>query len=430
MTKLEIQDLKGQLTKANKVIFETADAEKRSLTAEESSTVTDNLQRLDTLDLQLRNASFEESKDGKPISKIYNTPKKAEKFSLIKAINDRVESRNMDPVARDVFTLGKQEMRNAGLTPAGDIVIPLEVRADILAGTPTAGQEIVAEEKVKILPPLSAKLIFTEMGCQYLPGLVGNVSIPTYAGTTVAWKTEVAAATDGGGAFAEVNLSPLRITAFLDVSKTFLAQDAVGAEQLLYDNIVGACARLIESTVLGVAIGVAGTQPGSFGYTLAAANANTEAAIVPTYATLVAMEANVDASNALEGNLAYVTNPAGRAILKSHDKGVANDTGDMLCSENNMVNGYKLYTTTSCSGAAGTAGTDELLIFGNWGDLIIGQWGGYDITVDPYSQAINNQVKIVVNTYVDVKGARGTSGAGADIIEYAVSWDVDAIKMA
>ncbi len=430
-TILEIKDEKGQLTDANKVIFDAADAEKRSMSTEEKSTVAENLQKLDDLDLQLRNSVLESNTEGIHIVDTFSIKKPEERFSLIKAINAKVSQTSYTDFTKDVFVKGAQEMRHAGLSPTGDMivpsVIPLETRATILAGTATQGQEVVAEQKHAILPPLSDKLVFTLMGATYIPGLVGDVSLPTYAGTTVAWKTEVQAAADGGGAFAEVIMKPLRITAFLYVSKTFLAQDGVGAEQLLYDNIIGAAARLIESTVLGVAIGVAGTQPGSMGYQMEAAHANSEAKQVPTNASIIAMETAVDTWNVTGEKMAYVTNSAGRGILKAIDKGVANDIGDFLCSEDNKVNGYPLFVTNSASAVAGTD-DGELLVFGNWADLLIGQWGGYDITVDPYSRAGTNQVVITINAYVDVVNARGTNGAGADIEAYYKSFKVMAIK--
>ena len=424
MTILEMKDEKAQLIEKNKAIFEKADAEKRSVTAEEDSDVASNLQRLSMLDLQERNATFESNSDGVPIKDTFKVKAPKESFSLIKAINDRVNQRGLSDAAKDVFALGRNSFSRSGVTPEGDFVLPVSKRADITAGIATEGQEVVAEDKKQILPPLSDKLVFTQLGTQYLTGLVGNSSIPTYDGTTVKWKSEIETAEDGGGEFSEVNLAPKRITAYLHVSKTFLAQDASGAENLLYSNIVGSTARLIESTVLGNAIGST-TQPAGMAYKLASGNENTEAAVVPTNAILVAMEAAVDGANALVGNLAYVTNAGGRAILKSIDKGT--DTGEMLC-EDNMVNGYQLVVTNSATDAAGTdLSQGNLLVFGNWADLVIGQWGGYDITVDPYSRAKFNQVVIVINTYVDVKNARGVTGTGVNAVDYATSFAPKAI---
>jgi hypothetical protein len=70
-----------------------------------------------------------------------------------------------------------------------------------------------------------------------------------------------------------------------------------------------------------------------------------------------------------------------------------------------------------------------MVVFGNWADLMIGQWGGYDITIDPYTAAKTNQVVIVINAYFDAKGLRGVNGtSGADLDEYALSFGAESIK--
>jgi HK97 family phage major capsid protein len=338
----------------------------------------------------------------------------------------------MNDVARDMNIIGTQEFRNAGINPEGAIILPNAYeRANILAGSATAGQEIVAEDKKAILPPLVDKLIFSQAGATFMPGLVGSVSIPSYAGTSVAWKAEVTTAVDGGGAFSEVLLAPKRLTGFINVSKTFLAQDGVGAERLLLDNIANAVARLLEKTVLGPST-VHADYPSGIGYKINTANATTKAVLTGatlTWAKMVGIESSVDTANALQGNLAYMTNSTGRGILKTTDKGTSNDTGDYLMSEDNMINGYPCLVTNSIVSTYGTAGDGNMVVFGNWADLIIGQWGGYDITVDPYTAAKTNQVVIVINAYFDAKGLRGNGGtAGANLDEYYASFACESIK--
>ena len=421
MTILELKDLRAKTLEENDKLFELAETENRAITETENSTVEKNLQKLRELDLKIANEERKTADKSKFISAPWIT-KPVEPFSLIKSIRAKVEQREMPGLSRDIFKLGQMEARNAGISVNSDLVLPAEVRANILAGTATAGQEIVAEDKKAIIPPLTETLVFSKMGCTFMNGLVGTVSIPSYAGTTTAWKTEVEAAADGGGAFTEVVLDPKRMTAYLYVSKTFLAQDGVGAERLLLDNIGNSCARLLEATVLGVAAGST-TQPAGMCYHMMVTSAHVLVGAAPTYAVLVAMETAVDTANALAGNLAYLTNATGRGILKSIDKGVANDTGEMLCDTDGTVNGYPLFVTNSASTACGNPATSELLVFGNWADLVIAQWGGYDITVDPYSRSTTNQVVIVINAYVDAKCLRGTVGAGADKDDYAYSFN-------
>ena len=427
MTIKELQDLKASALEENDKIYQLKDAEKRSMTKDEEDIVRVNNQKIKEWDFQIETESRKVSGQDRYFGP-YLKPPEVETFSLIKAIRAKMDNKPLPPAAVDMTILGRDQFRTAGQTSRGDIVIPnygkMEKRADILAGTATQGQEIVAEDKKVILPPLVDKLVFSRAGATFMTGLVGDVSIPSYAGTAVAWKTEVEAAADGGGATSEVSFSPKRLTGYVNVSKTFLAQDGVGAERLLLDNIANAVARKLEYTILGVAT-VAASYPSGIGYKLNVANGGGVAELTGatiTNAALIGLETTVDTANALDGNLAYITNSIGRGLLKGIDKGVANDTGAFLCSEENKINGYPLLVTNSIVSTYGAAGSGNMVAFGNWKDLCIAQWGGYDITVDPYTAAKTNQVVIVINCYFDAKGLRGLIGAGAILDEYAKSF--------
>ena len=71
-----------------------------------------------------------------------------------------------------------------------------------------------------------------------------------------------------------------------------------------------------------------------------------------------------------------------------------------------MVAGYPLYSTSLA-----TAQSGENVLFGNWSNLMIGQWGALDLTVDPYTLADQGKVRMVINSYWD--GAPIKQGAFA-----------------
>ena len=419
-TKLEIQDAKTVLLDKNEELFTNASAEKRSLSDEEKGQIADNLEQIEDLELQERTLGFK-TFNGKMVPKVERR-KETPRFSLIKAINQKLNNQPFDEETRDMFLKGQNELRKAGVEVTGDIILPMETRANITAGVATEGAEVVAENKLQVLPPLVDKLIFSQAGATYLTGLVGNVSIPNYAGTTVAWKGEVVTAVDGGGAFAEVNFSPKRLTAFIDVSLQFLQQDGAGAEQMLLDNIQSAVARKLEETILGIEA-VSATQPEGIFWAMSSGVTNT-AAVVPTMANMVAMETAVDAAN-VEGSMAYITNSAGRGILKGIV--TATNSGEFLAADG-MLNGYPLLVTNACFSGADEAGAGEGIVFGNWKDLVIASWGGTQITVDPYTKAATGQVRIVVNGFYDAKGVRGATGTGGSLNSYAYSFKPAAIK--
>jgi hypothetical protein len=59
-----------------------------------------------------------------------------------------------------------------------------------------------------------------------------------------------------------------------------------------------------------------------------------------------------------------------------------------------LVNGYPAYATKQVP--------SDKVIFANWNDLIVADWAGIDIVVDPYSLSLNGQVRVVVTILTDV----------------------------
>jgi hypothetical protein len=43
-----------------------------------------------------------------------------------------------------------------------------------------------------------------------------------------------------------------------------------------------------------------------------------------------------------------------------------------------------------------------LIFSSNWASAIMATWGGVGILFDPYTQALVNKLRIVVNTYADI----------------------------
>ena len=221
-------------------------------------------------------------------------------------------------------------------------------------------------------------------GANYMTGLVGNISIPAYSGSNVGWAGEIAAASDGAGTFSEVTLEPKRITAYLDVSKQFLLQDSVSAEALLKNDIVKAISNKLEATILGDAAGSTTQPEGIF-------NGASEIADT-SYTTMVGLIQTLEEAN-VNGEIKYIVSPAIKAKLKTTSK----DSGSgLFVMENGEVDGIPVLSTSACKG----------IVVGNFEDYVIGQWGGIDLTVDPYSQATNGKVRLVVNAYFDAKPRR------------------------
>lgn len=380
MNTLELLDKKELLRKRAEEIISGAEKEVRKLNAGEQAEFDALTKEVADIDIQIRKI---EEDNLKQTTHITNT---MEKFSLLKAINDVANNRQLDERAQEVVTAGIAEMRKAGQSYSGQIVLPIEQRSDIKATVATAGQENVAEDKLGILEPLRASLVLVQAGASYMTGLVGNVSIPVYSGSNVGWAGEVDAASNGGGTFSEVNLEPKRLTAYIDVSKQFLIQDSNSAEEMLKRDIIEAVSNKLEATILGSEAGDSKKPAGLLNGIVA------DSAAV-TYKDVVAMEKDLEDAN-VRGDIKFIVSPSAKADLKTTEKG----NTDNFLMEGNELNGYPVICTSAVAGKG--------VIMANWSDLVIGQWGGIDLTVDPYTQAANGKVRLVINAYFDAKPRR------------------------
>ena len=333
-----------------------------------------------------------EVQEAEPTENRNNTKNKVNmnKFSLIKAINDVVNNRNINEDALTVIEMGAQEMRKSGLSYSGQIQLPVEERAAdtdgaIVATVAEQGKEIVPTDKLDILGPLRGKSILAESGATFLTGLVGNISIPMYSGSTCGWKGEMSAADNGMGDFDTVELSPKRLTAYIDISKQFLVQDSVGAEAMLRADIVNALIAKLEQTIFGEADGDA-TKPAGIFY-----NAEEQD---PSYQAVCEVEAEL---TDYLGDKRFVMSPNAKAAFKQTT--ISGQLSDLrLLMNGNEVDGYPVSVSSNVA--------DGCWAFGDFKELVVAQWGAIDIVVDPYTLATKNAIRLVINAFFDAKVRR------------------------
>lgn len=401
LTLLQIVDQRKLLVEANEKLIKEGKKGFRDLKKEEKKTFDDNMVKIKNLDDQIKRVNSITEQRVEPGNTTTVTDPTKEPFSLLRTLRNAMNQQPHHEADAIVLKQGNDDMRANGISPAaGGVCLPLidhrhEKRADILAGTALQGAEIVATDVLNLLGPLRNALVFSKVGATYLTGLIGNIDIPKYAGSTAGWKGEVAASDDAAGAHSELPLSPMRITGHLDISKRYLIQDAAGAEELLKTDLIAAIAGLLESSALSKLAAVADTNPA--GLLLDAGSTFTGAVL--GYGDVIDIEAAVDAANALEGNLAYITHPSLKGIMKQTVRVATTDS--RMIMEGKELNGYPCHATSNMSSVLATLNNEYGLAFANWRHLLIAQWGGIDLLVDPYTLGSEAQVRIVVNSYWD-----------------------------
>ena len=391
MNSLEILDKKSELQKRAISICENCKTEIRDFTEKEKDEVEEIKKQIITLNEELRTLDVNiDSEENKQLKKnIMN-----KEFRLLSAINAVANNKNLDEVSNAVINEGAQEMRKAGLSFAGQIQLPTEQRAAITVAT--EGEDVVVTDFTNILEPLRAKNVLVAAGAKYLAGLTGDLQVPTMTASNVTWEGETAAASDGAGTFDHVKLQPKRLTAYVDVSKQFLVQDSLDAENLIRQDIVNAINSKLEATILGSAAGTT-TKPAGIFYSASALDS------ISDFGDLVDMEADVMDAN-VQGECKYILSNKAKAALRTMQRG---GDGTRNVMEGGEIDGTAAFATSNVE--------SKNIAYGDFSNLCIAQWGGIDITVDPYSQATNGKVRLVVNAFFDAKVLREGTIAVATI---------------
>lgn len=321
------------------------------------------------------------------------------RFSLRRAIKNMCDGVGQTDVEAQVIEEARTAHDTSGVQASDrrGIVIPvaMESRAAFTAGTESATGVLIDQEQQEMLLPLQASLVLARAGARFMTGLRGDIYWPKFTGANVMWEAENAEAKDGAGTFSKGTVfKPLRLTAYVDISKQLLAQENTSVEAYIRQAIATAISQKIEATALGSGKSVANTPDGIF----ATLDENIKGDM--TWAQIVAMETAADMQNALFGNLAYIMHPTlvGKAKTKVKD---ASGAGGFIFAGNGdgLINGYRALRTSSVASGIGD-GSDEFgIVFGNWNDYFLGQWGGIELTVDPYTQALQGVVRLHINSY-------------------------------
>lgn len=110
MNSVELIDKKAQLKNQAEALLSKAQSEQRKLNEGEES-------EFNSLKMQIAEVEDELRKLNDKLNKEVNT--KMEKFSLLKAINDVANNRQLDERSQEVVNQGVSEMRKAGLSYSG-----------------------------------------------------------------------------------------------------------------------------------------------------------------------------------------------------------------------------------------------------------------------------------------------------------------------
>lgn len=255
------------------------------------------------------------------------------------------------------------------------------------------GTDVVGTDVFDIFAPLRAKNVLTDLGVRYIGGIKNNIVVPIGTPCEARFANETADASNGSGSISSVKLSPKRITAKVPVSLELLAQDSVGVEQMIREDLQNAVYTAIEDKVFGRQAESTDVYAG-----LINGVANASIADVSTFSALMNMEATVENANVDVSKCKYVVSPSAKAKLRAMPKSAKTTE---LVMQNGEIDGTEVLSTGHLNDVS------VGVIFGDWTQLSVASWDAVTIdTVRDTESLSNGTVNLIVNAYVDVKCAR------------------------
>jgi hypothetical protein len=407
-----------QLREERKLINDKIDAlmaiENRSV--EQENELNGNYDSIEKLTLSIDNAEREEKRQASiaaaaaGASASRSEEKETRGFSLAKLIEARVNNVPVSGLEKELIDESAKEARSHGFevkgTYLGKNVLDAMAEKRMTAGSATAGGNTIQTDKVGFFDALYAKRVLASLGVKMLSGLSNNVDLTGFSsGVTSTWGTEIAELAAGSPVTASRSMTPKRLGSFIPMSNQLLIQnpqlEAFVIQSLMesiYVNVEAAYINGSGAAPLGL-LGTAGIQNVAIGTNGGA----------PSYAKILELVQSLGTANANVEELKFLINPKVEAKLKQ--TAIDSGSGAMIMAYQqyfsgtpNVIDGKMTAVTSNVPSnlsKGSTTGVCSAIICGEFSKSVIGQFGGMDLVIDPYTLARNGQTRIVANTYFD-----------------------------
>lgn len=270
--------------------------------------------------------------------------------------------------------------------------LPVQMQRDLTVGTANAGGYLVETQNIGFVELLRNRSVVMSMGARRLTGLVGNLTIPkqTAAGTGYWLSTEATQITESQPTLGQLALSPKTVGGYTEISRQLMIQSSPDAEGLTTSDLAQVIALAVDTAGLNGA-GSGGQPTGIIGTSGIGSVTGTTLGI----AGIIEFQSDVASANALTSSCGYATTPVVAGKLMQRQRFSSTDTplweGNML---NGNVMGFKAMSSNQMP-------TDDML-FGDWSQVVIGEWGVLEIEVNPYADFKSGIVGVRAMYSIDI----------------------------
>lgn len=406
--------------KAQTDLIEKIRAENREYTPEEEKLLDDGIAEVKTLDAQIEREEKLEALelrqkeyDAIPVVTEVNDGEGTEKnklekrYSITRAMRLARKGNALDGVEKEMNEIAINESREAkvGIPEDATINIPIGVLRSGQSVSEDAGDfggKLVVANAPIVQTAFSPRLFLETLGATRLSGLSGgDVPLPVFGNYKFGWYGETDEIKDQKTKIVGPVLSPKRLGAAVPISNLLIMQSSISVDAMVMGQLrVG-----YETALQLAAINGSGVNNEPTGLlNNSGVQTVTHAVASPSWAHITELQGLVEVADSTEENLGYLMDPQLRSILKR----VTKDAGSgRFLLEGKEIDGYLAVSTSLVP----TLGGNKVLIYGDWSQMFIGEWGSISMIVNPWTKIKQNSLEVVVNAHADVQIAQAKAFA-------------------
>lgn len=248
-------------------------------------------------------------------------------------------------------------------------------RRDLTVGTANAGGYLVGTSNQGFIELLRNQTALYNLGARRLGGLTDSITIPRQSsGATAYWlSTEATAITESQLVLGQVAMTPKSVGAYTEISRQLTLQSNPDAETLVMADLAAQVAIDIDAKGLNGS-GASGQPTGLINTSGVGSVTGTSIA----WAGIIEFMTDVFGGNALSGACAYLGTGTVAGLLMQRVK-VASTYSPIWEGrlDDGAVHGYRAMASNQVPSG--------YLIFGDFSQMIVGEWGVLEVDVNPYA---------------------------------------------
>jgi HK97 family phage major capsid protein len=305
------------------------------------------------------------------------TPKEVARYSVFRAMRAAAENDWKD-AGLELEAHRELSKRFGAGQGKRSFYVPLDIqKRDLVAATPSAGGNLVATDNISFIDILRARSVAMRMGAMRMTGLVGNVTVPRQTGAaTAAWlANEGTGVSESDQTFSQMALSPKNVAAYTELSRQLMMQSSPSAEMIVMNDLAAVVALAVDSAAIQ-GTGLTGQPTGI----ISTSGIGSVTGTTLAYSGILEFQTDVMVANALinPATSGYVATPAVAALLATRQRFASTDTplweGGLM---DGRVAGFTAMSSTQMPASR--------LLFGDWSQLVIAEWGALELDVNPYA---------------------------------------------